>query len=96
MADAAVGAATGLIIFWVLYIVFSIAGFVRLIVHWTRFGDRAIAMLLVLLFIPFGFLWPLLATPGVILNDGRVVSRQYAMFLQANRNKSSKSQQMYY
>ena len=39
------------------------AGLVRLVSNWSAFGGRAIAMLLVLLFVPLGGLWPLLATP---------------------------------
>ena len=46
-----------------LWLVGSIIGLVRLIRHWSGFGDRSIGMLIVTIFIPLGFLWPLLAKP---------------------------------
>ena len=41
-----------------------IIGMVKLLSNWTGFKDRAWPMLFVTIFIPFGFLWPLLSTPG--------------------------------
>jgi hypothetical protein len=47
-----------------LMLVTIIIGMVKLLSNWTGFRDRAWPMLFVTIFIPFGFLWPLLSTPG--------------------------------
>ena len=46
-----------------VYAVAFIGGLVRLVTNWSRFADRNVGMLIVTLLVPFGGLWPLLATP---------------------------------
>lgn len=49
---------------YAIYAICWILGFLKLVMNWEQFGDRSVGMLLVFLFIPFGFVWPLLATPS--------------------------------
>lgn len=93
-AKAGVGASIGLIIFIVLLGILSIVGLIRLFVHWNRFGDRAVPMLLVTIFIPFGFLWPLLATPYVYTKYG-LMSKRQAIMMDA-QNRKGKNAPLYY
>lgn len=60
-------AGMGFLIFVILLVVGGIIGIIRLIMNWNAFGDRAIPMLLVTIFIPLGFLWPLFASKGPVM-----------------------------
>jgi hypothetical protein len=51
------------IAFYAIYTIFWLLGLFKLLANWSAFGDRSIGMLLVLIFLPFGFIWPLVATP---------------------------------
>jgi hypothetical protein len=46
-----------------LYFIMFLIGFIKLLRNWEGFGGRAWPMLFVSIFIPVGFLWPLLSTP---------------------------------
>jgi hypothetical protein len=54
-------------IVFVLWAITFVIGFVKLLSNWEGFGDRAWPMLFVTTFFPFGFLWPLLATPHQVI-----------------------------
>lgn len=77
-------------IFVALLAIFTIMGLVRLFMNWSRFGDRAVPMLLVTIFIPFGFLWPLLATPYVYTRQG-LMSKKQAIMMDALNKKGGKA-----
>lgn len=77
-------------IFFMFWGVTALIGLIRLFVHWDRFGDRAVPMLLVTIFIPFGFLWPLLATPYVYTKYG-LMSQQRAIMMSEMGKRGSKA-----
>lgn len=48
-----------------LWLITSTIGMIKLFSNWSGFRERAWPMLFVtIFFFPFGFLWPLLDTPG--------------------------------
>jgi hypothetical protein len=55
--------ATTMNILGTLYFIMFLIGFIKLLRNWEGFGGRAWPMLFVSIFIPVGFLWPLLSTP---------------------------------
>lgn len=56
-------AATGMVIilFPFVYTIFVFLAIIKTARNWEYFGNRSVPMILVTIFIPFGFLWPILS-----------------------------------